>query len=246
MKKCLVLANRELSTYFYSPMAYVIGAMFLAVTALIFFHGLGLLDIPPVFRPGEEASLRSLFEAMAYIMVFTAPLLTMRLMSEEFRSGTIEKMLTTPISDTQIVLGKFLGVMSFYAVLLATTLVFMGLVARYGQPDAGVAVMGYLGMLLLGAAFTAVGIFTSSITRYQILAALVGITILSVFTLLMGQLAVYAPSPVSEIAARAGAMTYFRDFAKGMLDTRGLVYFISGTVLFLFLSVKSLESRRWR
>ncbi len=246
MRKSLVLANREMATYFYSPMAYVIGALYLAVTSLIFFHGLGLLNIPPVFRPGEEASLRALFEAMAYVMVFIAPLLTMRLMSEEFRSGTIEKIMTTPISDTQVVLGKFIGVMSFYTILLSTTVVFLVLVASYGQPDVGVAIMGYVGMLLLGAFFTSIGIFTSTITRYQILAALAGIAILAFLTLLMQPIAVYVAGPVGEIASRTGAMTYFRDFSKGMLDTRGLVYFLGGSALFLFLSVKALESRRWR
>ena len=238
MRKSLVLARRELGGYFFSPMAYVIGAMFLLASAVWFFYS--------IFKPGQEASLRSMFEAMAYLMVFTSPLLTMRLVSEEVRSGTIEKLMTSPISDAEIIVGKFLGVMGFYAVLLATTAVFLVLIAAYGQPDSGVAAMGYLGMLLLGATFVSVGIFTSTLTRYQILAALSGIAILALFTLLMQPIVAYGPEPFSSLAARMNAMTYFKDFAKGMFDTRGLVFFLSAAAAFLFLSVKSLESRRWR
>jgi ABC-2 type transport system permease protein len=238
MQKALTVARRELGGYFFSPMAYVIGALFLLAAAVWFFHF--------IFRPGEEASLRGLFEALAHIMVFTAPLLTMRLMSEEYRSGTIEKLTTAPISEAQIVAGKFLGVMGFYAALLATTLVFLGLIISYARPDPGVALMGYLGMLLLGAAFLAVGLFTSCLTRYQILAALVAVGILALFGLLMTPIVEKAPEWLGNVAAKMNAMTYFRDFAKGLFDTRGLVYFLSATAIFLFFAVKALESRRWR
>jgi ABC-2 type transport system permease protein len=239
MHKALTVAKRELGGYFFSPMAYVIGALFLLAAGVWFFHG--------IFRPGQEASLRGLFEAMANIMVFTAPLLTMRLVSEEYRSGTIEKLITSPLSETQIIVGKFLGVLCFYAALLAATLVFLVLVACYGRPDAGVAAMGYVGMLLLGAAFLAVGLFTSCLTKYQILAALVAIAILSLFALLMRPIAAGADQEwLRQLAANLNAMTRFSDFARGMFDTRGLVYFLSATAIFLFLSVKALESRRWR
>ena len=245
-RKTLTMARRELAGYFYSPMAYVIGAVVMAVTGAIFFYGFELIGIESVFRPGAEASLRSLFEAMAYIMIFAAPVMTMRLFSEEFDSGTIETLMTAPVTDTEVVLGKFLGVMGFYLVLLAATGVFMILTAVYGKPDAGVAVMGYLGVLLMGAAFLAVGIFASTLTRYQIVAAIVAVSILAVFTILMQQLVAHAPEPVNELASRLSAMKYFKDFARGVFDTRGLVFFLTGAALFLYLSVKSLESRRWR
>ena len=111
MRKALVLARRELAGCFFSPLAYVVGALFLLASGLWFFHR--------IFVPGNEASLRPLFEAMATIMVFAAPLLTMRLLSEEYRSGTIETLMTSPVSDAAVVLGKFLGVMAFYLILLA-------------------------------------------------------------------------------------------------------------------------------
>jgi len=246
MRKAIVLARRELGGYFFSPMAYGIGALFLAVSGGFFFFGFPLFNIDPVFQPGAEASLRQLFMDLAYIMVFIAPLLTMRLMSEEYRSGTIEKLTTAPISEAAVIAGKFIGVMVFYAILLSPTLIFLALVGVYGRPDAGVAATGYLGMLLLGAAFLAVGIFTSTLTHYQILAAVAAMAILAFFSLLIQPIVAHAPEPISRIAARMNIMTYFKDFARGMLDTRGLVYFLGAAAIFLFLSVKALESRRWR
>jgi len=232
------LARRELAGCFFSPMGYVVAALFLLSSALWFFH--------KIFVPGNEASLRPLFEAMGYIMVFAVPLLTMRLLSDEFRSGTIETLMTAPVTDAEVIIGKFLAVMGFYAALLCSTLVFLALMAAYGEPDTGVALMGYLGMLLLGAGFISVGLFASTTTPYQLVAAIVGIAILAVFTIMMQILVTNAPEPVNHIAARLNAMTYFKEFSRGVFDTRGVVYFLSATGLMLFLSVKTLESKRWR
>lgn len=238
MRKTLILARREIAGYFCSPIGYVIGALFLLTSGAWFFHA--------IFRPGQPATLRPLFEAMAYIMVFATPLLTMRLISEEFRSGTFETLVTAPVTDTQVILGKFLGVLIFYMMMLACTGLYMWLIAIYGRPDPGVAVMGYCGMMLLGAAYLAVGLFASTLTSHQALAAIASISILSVFAILMQLLTLHAPAPWSLLAARLNAMTYFKDFARGMFDSRGAVFFLSSTALFLFLSVKMLESRRWK
>jgi len=238
MKKALVLARRELAGCFFSPLAYVIGALFLLASGLWFFHR--------IFIPGNEASLRPLFEAMATILVFAAPLLTMRLLSEEYRSGTIETLMTSPVSDASVVIGKFLGVMAFYVTLLAGTGVYLALMAAYGQPDAGVAAMGYLGMVLLGGMFIAVGLFASALTSHQLVAALVGTAILAAGAIMTQLIVAYGGEPWNALAAKLNTMTYFRDFSRGVLDTRGVVFFLSATGLFLFLSVKALESRRWR
>ncbi len=246
MKKTLIIARRELAGYFFSPMAYVIGAAVLAVTAAFFFFGFELIGIQRIFQAVNEASLRPLFVAMAYIMVCAAPLLTLRLLSEEFDSGTIETLVTAPITDMQVILGKFLGVLGFYLLLLATTLVFLILMVIYGQPDAGIAAMGYLGMILMGSAFLAVGVFTSTLTRYQIVSAIVAIAIIAVFVILMQQLVAHSPAPLNYIASRLNVMTYFKDFSRGVFDTRAVIFFLTATALFLFFSVKTLESRRWR
>lgn len=235
--KAITLARRELTAQFFSPIAYVIGAAFLLLTAAWFFLNL---------RIGGEASLRPLFDGMAVLMIFAVPLLTMGLLSKEFDSGTIETLMTSPVTDTQVVLGKFLGVLVYYLILLATTLVFLGLMAAFGRPDIGVAAAGYLGMILLGAAYLSVGIFASALTRHQILAAVAAIGILAFFALLMGFVVGLGMRPWADLAAKLNAMAYFRDFSRGVFDSRGLVYFVSATALFLFLSVKVLESRRWR
>ena len=236
--KTLTIARRELAGYFFSPMAYVIGSLFLLASGLLFFVF--------IFVPGNEASLRDLFNVMAYIMILTVPLLTMKLISDELRSGTIETLMTAPVTDAEVILGKFLGVMVFYLVLLAGTGVFLVLMIAYGQPDAGVAVMGYIGMILLGAAFISVGIFASTLTPHQLVAAIVAIAILAGFVLPMKWLVEYGPSPLNDLAGRLSAMRYFEDFSRGIFDSRGLVFFLSATAMFLFLSVKTLESRRWR
>jgi ABC-2 type transport system permease protein len=237
MLKTLTLARRELLAYFVSPIAYIIGAGFLLLSAGWFFVNI---------RIGGEASLRPLFDGMALLMVLAVPLLTMGLLSREFDRGTIETLLTSPVTDAQVILGKFVGVMVFYLALLASTVVFLGLMAAYGQPDPGVAFMGYLGMVLLGAAYVSVGIFASTLTRHQIVSAIVAIAILAFFVVLMGFVVRLGLRPWADLAARLNAMTYFKDFSRGVFDSRGLVYFLSATALFLFLSVKTLESRRWR
>jgi len=247
MRKTLVMAGREMAGHFFSPMAYVIGALFVFVCALKFVPFPGARSSGFfILVPGSEASLRPLFEFMTYAMVFVAPLLTMRLVADEYHRGTIETLMTAPISDVEVVLGKFFGVMGFYVALLATTVVFLALMLAYGQPDPGVAIMGYVGMLLLGAMFLSVGLFTSTLTQYQLVAAIVGIVILASVGILMQVLVAHAPGPWNLLASRLNVMTYFKDFSRGVFDTRGVVYFLSATALFLFLSVKTLESKRWR
>ncbi len=246
MQKTLILARRELAAYFVSPMAYVIGAMFLCACGFKFAPVPGNSDEWFIMVPGRGVALRPLFDMMAMAMVVVAPLLTMRLVSDELRTGTIETLMTVAVTDTQVIVGKFLGVFGFYVALLAGTLPLVAVMAIFARPDWGVAGMGYLGMVLLGAAFLAVGLFTSTLTRHQLLAAVTGLAILGTFGLLMPFLVPKAPEPFNEFARQVSVMTYFKDFTRGRLDTRGLAFFLVATVLFLFLSVKTLESRRWR
>jgi ABC-2 type transport system permease protein len=246
MGKILTMARREIASYFFSPLAYVVGMLFVAFCGAVFVPLPGSRGEAFILVPGNEASLRPLFLWMALAMVVAVPLLTMRLLSEEYRSGTIEALTTAPITDTQIILGKFLGIFVYYLILLATTLVFLVIMAVLGSPDPGVAAMGYLGMILVGAAYISVGLFASTITRYQLLAAVVGIVILGFFGIVLEQLIPLTPQPWNLLAGKLNTMGYFDDFARGVFDTRGLVFFLSVAAVFLFLSVKSLESRRWQ
>lgn len=248
MSRTITLARRELAAYFFSPMAYAITGLFLLMVGVIFLLGLPF-GLEPIFRPGAESTLRPLFDVLAYGLIIVVPLLTMRLVSEEFRSGTIETLMTAPVTDTNVILGKFLGAMVLYLVLLGTTLLFLLLVVVFGQPDWAVAGMGYLGMILLGATYVSVGVFASTLTKHQLVAGLIGIAILAILTVgisvLVAQVSLVKPEWATGVS-RLNMITYFGDFSKGIFDTRGVIFFGSVTIFFLFLSVKVLESRRWR
>ncbi len=249
MGKILTLTRKEISGYFYSPLGYVIGAIFLCACAFKFAPPPGFWTGSQDFFilvPNQQASLRGLFELMSMAMTVVAPLLTMKLVSEEYHSGTIETLMTAPVTDTQVVMGKFLGVFTFYLALLGTTLIFLVLMFIFAQPDIGVVLMGYLGMILLGGAFISVGIFASTLSRHQLLSVVVGIMILSLFALLAGGISIHSPEPWNHVAKRLDAMGHMQKFARGIFDTQGVVFFLSMGYGFLFLSVKVLESRRWR
>ena len=161
--------------------------------------------------------------------MIVVPLLTMRLLAEELRSGTIETLITAPITDAEVIVGKFLGAFALYLILLAATGVFFLLVALYGQPDYGVAVMGYLGMALLGATYVAVGLFASTITRHQLIAGLIAIAILAFFTAgiyLVSEMVPPKNTALLQVVAGLNMITYFGDFSKGIFDVA-----VDGTVV---------------
>ena len=238
MKNIVAVTQRELAACFYSPIAYVTGFLFLLATGLYF--------ILVTLAPGGEASLRPLFEVMSVVLVFLLPLLTMRCLSEELSSGTVETLMTAPITETQVIAGKFFGVLLFYVVILATTLLYLYLIARYSTPEVGLVTFGYLGMILLGALYISVGIFTSACTRHQLLAAVLAASILAVLTLLADEIAPLLPNVWRGILVQVNIFEHFEEFAKGIFDTASLIYFVSVTAFFLFLAARVLESKRWR
>ncbi len=238
MQRVSALTQRELASSFLSPIAYVVAAVFLVATGYLFMNN--------TLVEGGEASIRFLLDSMAWVLIFAIPLLTMRVIADEYASGTIETLLTAPVTDVEVVVGKFLGVLVFYTALLATTLVHVALLFAYGGSDFRVVFYGYFGMLLLGALYVAVGVFASALTRYQLLAALVGMGILAVLTLIVDALASWQGGLWREVLGYINVLHHFGDFSKGILDTRSIVFFLSGTLFFLFLSVKVMESRRWR
>jgi ABC-2 type transport system permease protein len=233
------LTRRELSAFFLSPIAYVVLALFLVLTGIFF--------VTDNFLPGEEASLRITFgNYLPVILVFIIPMLTMRLLSEEFRGGTIETLMTAPVSDADVVLGKFLGTLVFYLVLLGTTLLHVILVAAFGSLDVGLVICSYLGLLLLGGLYISVGLFFSACTRNQVIAVVCSFVLLAVFTFLANYLAREQQGILRVVLQHVSIVAHFQDFARGLVDTNHLVFFLTTTGLFLFLTVKVLESRRWR
>jgi ABC-2 type transport system permease protein len=192
--------------------------------------------------------MRVLFEKMAGVLVFALPLLTMRSIADEFSSGAIETLMTAPVSDMSVVVGKFLGSLLFYCGLLAATLVHLFLLGRYAPALAGSTVFtGYVGMILLGSLFLSIGIFASSCTRHQLLAAVIAMAILAVFTFVVDYGAEYARHMWQrDVCAYLNMFGHFADFSKGILDSKSIIFFASGSVFFLFLATKVMESRRWR
>jgi ABC-2 type transport system permease protein len=240
MKRAGVIARRELSSYFYSPIAYVAMTLFLLAAGFSFWDD---------FQPGQIAAMRSIFEWMVWLLVFIIPVLSMGLMAQEWSNGTIETLMTAPVGETDVILGKFLGSLGFFVVLLAPTLVYVFMLAIYSRPafDLGPIFSGYLGIVLVGALFIAIGLFCSSLTRSQVVAAVGAAAILFIITIV--------PRWASEKAAlppfwrTLSDQLVFRryaDFSKGVVDLGHLVFFVAITSVFLFLSVKVLESRRWK
>lgn len=240
MRNISTMMQREIGAYFLSPIAYVVLAIFLFASGLAFALG--------TFAPGGEASLRSLFEFwMILILVFVLPMLTMRLFSEEFRMGTIETLLTVPITEREVVLGKFLGAFAVYGIFLAALLLFPILLAVFGNLDVLLLVCNYLGLVLLGGLYIAVGLFFSAMTKHQIIAVLLSFVLLALLTFAFQGL-----SQKIEIGwlrvffQQLSIQTHFGDFVRGVVDLNRVTFFLSTTALFLFLTVKRLEMRRWQ
>jgi ABC-2 type transport system permease protein len=240
VKRAPVIARRELQSYFFSPMAYVAMALFLVATGLAFATD---------FRPGQVVAMRSLFEWMVFFMVGIIPILSMGLMSQEWSSGTIETLMTAPVSEIDVILGKFLGSLGFFAILLLPTLLYVVVLRIFSTPsfDYGPVLSGYLGIVLVGALFISIGLLCSSLTRQQMVAAVLSVAVLALITVvpwIVGQWAMLRPfwrTLSDQLVFRR-----YADFSRGIIDTGHLVFFIATTALFLFLSVKVLESRRWK
>ncbi len=236
MRNTVTIAQKELATYFVSPIAYVVTAFFLVVAGFFFYF---------ILYFSREASLRGLFFNVAIVLLFVGPSLTMRLLAEEQRMGTIELLLTSPVRDWEVVLGKFLGSLVFYIFMLALTLLYPLILMRFGNPDVGPMLTGYLGLLLLGATVLAAGVFTSSLTQNQVVAFVIAFAILMIMWL-----ADAAGQAVG--GSFGGALNYlsiaahFDDFTKGVIDTSHVLFYLSLIAAFLFLATRVVEARRWR
>ncbi|MDB5300351.1 MAG: putative transporter permease protein [Phycisphaerales bacterium] len=239
MNRATVIARRELSSYFYSPIAYVVMTLFLAVCGFLFFRD---------FQPGQPAGMRNIFDNMVWLLVVAVPVLCMGLLAQEWASGTIETLMTAPLHETEVVVGKFLGALAFFVVLLAPTLFYVVVLKVYSSMDLGPIFSGYVGILLVGALFVSIGLFCSSLTRSQVVAAVAAVAILFVLTVApyLLQLQLSSLSSFWRKATDQGVYTRYVDFSKGTIDSGHVVFFVAATGVFLFLTTKILESRRWK
>jgi len=238
MRNIATVTGRELGAYFLSPIAYAVNAIFLFACGLAF--GLG------TFFNGGEASLRNMFEFwIVLILVFVLPMLTMRLVSDELRIGTIETLMTAPVTETDIVLGKFLGAFAFFLILLVAILLYPLLLSMYGSIDVKLLLCHYLGLVLLGALYIAVGLFFSACTKHQVIAVLISFVLLALMTFASHALAQLVEGWPRVVLQQISVRTHFSEFVRGMLDLNHVVFFLTTTGFFLFLTVKRLEMRRW-
>ncbi len=228
---------RELKAYFASPIAYVVSAMFLAMMGFLFSSNLGYT---------KDANLRDTFNVMVFIVALVAPALTMKLLAEEQRMGTIELLLTSPIHDWQVVVGKFLGGVILYAVMfLAPTLYYVLVISVFGSPDYGPILTSYLGMLLLGSSFLAIGLFASALTQNQVVAFFISFMIMILLWIANAVTSLIGTGPVADVLGYLSIPRHF-DFFSGIVDTTDLVFTLSIIVVALFLTTQLLQTRRWR
>ncbi len=235
MRNTATIALKEFKSYLASPMAYIVTGIFLALTGFFFGGSTATYN---------ATSIAGFLGTGNMLLLLLASVLTMRLLAEERKMGTLELLLTAPVRDSEIIMGKFLGSLGILTVMLALTLYYPLLLIIFGDPDMGPIATGYLGLFLLGCTSMAVGLFASSLTSNQLVAAVVAGGVL--FALwFVGSAAGYLPQALGEVIGYFSLSYYFSDFTIGVIDTRGIIYYLSITVLFLFLAVRSLENSRW-
>lgn len=234
--RSLAIAEKEFRSIFLSPLAWWVA------TAFSFLMGYFFVLI---IRFSRQAEMRDVFNNMLVIMMFLMPLITMRLVAEERRQNTFELLLTAPVRDVEVILGKFLGALAFLVFLLALTTPYPALLFKYGRPESGPILAGYLGLLLLGCALVAIGLFFSSVTDSQMVAAA-----LSFVAVIVIWLVKWAAQSATGLWSRLlGFLSFydrFDEFSRGLIDSSTVIYLLSFAAFFLYLSVRSLESRSWR
>ncbi len=257
MRNILAIAGKDLRSYFTSPIAYVVLTGFLLLGGWFFFNLLSnfnqLLVAYMSFNAPEmlesmnlnEFVIAPLLLNLAVVLVILVPMITMRSFAEEKRSGTYELLMTSPVSVTEIVLGKFLGGFVFILLMVLLTGIYPLILLWFGDPEVGVILSGLLGMLLLGSSFVAIGLFTSSLTDNQIIAA-VSCLVTLLLLYIIAWPAQSAGDTLGPLLRYLSLTEHYNELVKGVIDTRDIVYFLSVIVAALFLTLRSVESLRWR
>lgn len=238
MSKVGAIWRKEFGSFWYSPVAYIVITVFLVVSNWLFFQG---------FFLQQNADVTSFFALMPWTFLFLMPALTMRQWAEEKKTGTIESLMTLPVREWDVVLGKFLAVISFLAVILLLTVPLTLTVAGLSQNglDFGVVPSIYFGTLLLGAAYLAIGGWVSSFTENQIIAFILGIALIFVLIIVGLPIVTMFSGPLASFLEYIGLAGHYESIGRGEIDTRDLIYYASVIFLFLYLTVRSVESRKW-
>jgi ABC-2 type transport system permease protein len=247
--------KKEMRLYFTSPVAWVVFTIFLVIAGYFFysiFAFFTLASMQSAMNPAmardlnvTDSVMRPLFSNISVILLLLMPVVTMRLFAEERRSGTIELLLTYPVRDGAVLAGKYLSALALYAIMIALTLVYPAIVVYFARLEWGPVLTGYLGLLLMGATFIAVGVFASSVTENQIVAAITTFGVLLIFWVL-GWSADYAGGAVGRVLQFLSILEHNESFAKGVVETKDVLYYVNFIALALFLTLRSLEARRWK
>ena len=253
MRNIAAIAQREVNAYFASPIAYVLIGFFALLFGWFFYVPLAFFiqqSSQMGMNPTQALNINQMLVGptlmnTTVIMLFLFPLITMRTYAEEKRSGTIELLLTSPVTDVEIIIGKFLGAMLLYAAMLAVTLLHMAILFIFGDPEWKPIATGYLGLLLMGGCFLSLGLFISSLTKNQIVAAM---ATFAVFLMLwvINWISTFVGPTTQTVLQYLSLTEHFDDFAKGVIDTKHVVYYLSFIAMGLFLTMKSVDSERWR
>jgi len=236
MRNVWAVATRELRSYFLSPLAYVVIALFLALSGYLFAL---------ILSSSREASLRGLISNVSVLYLFIVPAVSMRLLAEEQRTGTVELLLTNPVQEWEIVAGKFLSSIMLILVMLGLTLLFPLFLFVFGNPDKGPIITGYVGVLLQAGAFLSVGLWASSLTQNQIVAAIVAFALLLILWL-SDNLGQFLGGTIGTIVSYTSVINHFQSFPQGVIASQDVVYYLTLIGAGLVLSTLSLQSRRYR
>lgn len=233
-KAFAIIMKRELKSYFTSPVAYIVMVIFLVIAGLLFF---------PFFFLEGVANLRQFFSYLPLYISCFVPALTMRVYAEEKRVGSFETLMTLPVTEYDVVLGKYLASFISTLIMIAPTILYVVTVEIFGNPDYGPVIGGYIGAIFLSAAFVSIGCFSSAVTNNQIVAFFLGLIICLILTYI-DTLMIIMPAAVVNFVSYFSSRMHFNSIAKGIIDTRDIVYFVSLTALFYVLTVKVIKKTR--
>jgi len=252
MRNVLTIAGKELRSYFTSPVGWVVMGFFALLFGYFFFAHLDFFvrrSMQSAMGGGpvnvNQDMIRGVFSNATIIILFLMPMITMRTYAEEKRSGTIELLLTSPVTDIEIVLGKFFGAVGFFVALMGVTMLDMSLVFIFGNPEVMPVLTAYLGLLLMGGAFISLGLFVSSTTKNQVVAGAATFVVLLLLWVISWVGSSFGPNTAA-VLSYLSITEHFDDFSKGVIDTKHVLYYLSVTAFGLFLTVKSVDTERWR
>lgn len=236
MHNILTIAKKELRSYFLSSIAYVVFAMFLLLAGYFF---------TVILLYTQEASLKGAAYNIVITLLFLIPLLTMKAFAEERRQGTLELLMTKPVTDFEVVMGKFFAATTMYLIMLLTTVVYVFILIKYGNPDMGPIYSAYIGLILVGLAFISLGVFASTLTENQIVAAVIGFALILLLWVLSWASSQFTGN-MAEIISYLSLSGHYDNFVKGVIDLKDVVYYLSFIIFWLFVTVKSIEVRHWK